>query len=65
MPAHHQGASPPAEDRQVTAVGVFAGRGDVILAMGLALLVGIWVGWQVHKMWVNYTRWRAQRFPKD
>jgi hypothetical protein len=31
----------------MTAVGLFAGRGDVILAMGLAILVGVWVGWQV------------------
>lgn len=27
-------------------MGLFAGRGDVVLAMGLALLVGIWIGWQ-------------------
>ena len=25
-------------------VGIFAGRGDVILAMGMALLFGIWLG---------------------
>lgn len=31
-------------------IGVFAGRGDVILAMGLALLVGAWAGWQAQRM---------------
>ena len=34
----------------MTAVGLFAGRGDVVLAMGLAVLVGFWIGWQVHKL---------------
>lgn len=29
----------------MNAVGIFAGRGDVILAMGLALIVGMWLGW--------------------
>jgi hypothetical protein len=28
-------------------VGLFAGRGDVILAMGLALLVGGFLGWKL------------------
>ena len=31
-------------------IGLFAGRGDVILAMGLALLVGAWVGWQLRRL---------------
>jgi hypothetical protein len=30
-------------------VGIFAGRGDVILAMGMALLFGVWCGWQGRK----------------
>lgn len=34
----------------MSAVGVFAGRGDVIIAMGLALIVGIWIGWQAHAL---------------
>lgn len=33
----------------MNAVGIFAGRGDVILAMGLALMVGVWAGWYLHK----------------
>lgn len=28
-------------------VGLFAGRGDVILAMGLAFIVGVFIGWKV------------------
>lgn len=31
-------------------VGVFAGRGDVIVALGLALIIGIWIGWQARKL---------------
>lgn len=42
----------------MNAVGIFAGRGDVILAMGLALLVGIWMGWQFRKLsdWLQSRR---------
>lgn len=31
-------------------MGLFAGRGDVILAMGLALLIGVWIGWQARRV---------------
>jgi hypothetical protein len=31
-------------------VGIFAGRGDVILAMGMALLFGVWAGWQLRRL---------------
>lgn len=31
----------------MNAIGLFAGRGDVVLAMGLALLVGAWIGWKL------------------
>ena len=37
----------------MTAVGLFAGRGDVVLAMGLALLVGGWLGWQCHALYLH------------
>ena len=39
----------------MNAVGIFAGRGDVIVAMVLALLIGVWIGWQVRRLadWVN------------
>lgn len=42
----------------MSAVGIFAGRGDVILAMGLALIVGIWIGWQLRRAadWINAKR---------
>lgn len=34
----------------MTTVGLFAGRGDVVLAMGLALIVGAWAGWQLRRL---------------
>lgn len=39
----------------MNAVGIFAGRGDVILAMGMALVLGVWIGWQVHRLisWIK------------
>jgi hypothetical protein len=39
-------------------VGVFAGRGDVILAMGFAVLIGAWVGWQAQRFvaWLRSKR---------
>ena len=42
----------------MTAVGIFAGRGDVIVAMGLALLIGIWIGWQAQRFfaWMQSKR---------
>lgn len=44
--------------REMSAVGIFAGRGDVILAMGLALIVGIWIGWQLRRFanWISEKR---------
>jgi hypothetical protein len=33
---------------------MFAGRGDVVLAMGLALLFGLWAGWQVRGLWDRF-----------
>lgn len=42
----------------MSAVGIFAGRGDVILAMGLALIVGMWFGWQLRSLvaWIKSKR---------
>lgn len=31
-------------------MGFLAGRGDTVIAMGLAFLIGIWVGMQVAKL---------------
>jgi hypothetical protein len=28
-------------------VGLFAGRGDVVLAMGLAFVIGAFIGWKL------------------
>lgn len=40
-------------------VGLFAGRGDVILAMGLAALIGIYVGWQAKR----FATWAHRKMP--
>ncbi len=40
----------------MTSVGLFAGRGDVILSMGLALLFGCWAGWQMRGLWERIRR---------
>lgn len=34
----------------MTTVGIFAGRGDVILAMGMSLLLGIYIGYQLKRL---------------
>lgn len=44
----------------MNAVGVFAGRGDVILAMALAVVVGFWLGYQARRV----VEWAQRRFPK-
>jgi len=33
----------------MNAVGIFAGRGDVLVAMLLALVIGVWMGWQLRR----------------
>ena len=55
MPARYQGSSPTAENRKMNAVGIFAGRGDVILGMTFALLFGVWIGYQLcrFRMWLT------------
>lgn len=42
----------------MSTVGIFAGRGDVIVAMGLALLIGVWIGWQANRLadWIKSKR---------
>lgn len=39
-------------------IGIFAGRGDVILGMAFALLVGMWIGYQACRLrvWVTNKR---------
>jgi hypothetical protein len=36
-------------------VGIFAGRGDVLVAMGLALIIGVWIGWKLKAIanWIS------------
>jgi hypothetical protein len=40
----------------VSAVGIFAGRGDVLVAMALALIIGVWIGWQCRKLFERLKR---------
>jgi hypothetical protein len=46
----------------MNAVGIFAGRGDVLVAMLLALVIGVWVGWQLRKAiaWLESKRPKKQ-----
>jgi hypothetical protein len=41
-------------------VGIFAGRGDVLVAMGLALVIGVWVGWKLNDI-VDWARSKLKR----
>lgn len=45
----------------MSTVGIFAGRGDVVLAMVLAALIGIWIGWKLRGL----TEWIRQRRSKQ
>jgi Na+/H+-dicarboxylate symporter len=44
----------------MNAIGVFAGRGDVLAAMFLAVLVGIWLGWHAKR----FSVWLKQKKEK-
>ena len=46
--------------RDVTAVGLFAGRGDVILAMGMALVLGVLLGYQLRRLVERCISWRRR-----
>jgi hypothetical protein len=37
-------------------VGLFAGRGDVVLGYLFALVVGMWIGWQLRNAILKITR---------
>jgi hypothetical protein len=43
----------------MTSVGLFAGRGDVVLSMALALLFGCWAGWQLRGLWARIRKDRT------
>lgn len=45
----------------MSTVGVFAGRGDVLVAMALALLMGVWIGWKLNDM----RDWVVSKFNKE
>lgn len=39
-------------------VGIFAGRGDVVIAMMLSGIIGVWIGYNVRKIieWIKSKR---------
>jgi len=41
-------------------IGIFAGRGDVLVAMVLALLIGVWLGWKLN----DISDWLRSKFKK-
>lgn len=45
----------------MTAVGMFAGRGDVVLAMLVSIVLGVIIGWQLKKLQVW---WRDRKRAK-
>ena len=45
----------------MSTVGIFAGRGDVVLSMGLSLLFGCMIGWQARRFFDWATSLRATR----
>lgn len=47
-------------------VGVFAGRGDVILGMGFAVIFGTMLGWHLKKWTISWCeKWDAYRAGKN
>ena len=44
----------------MSAVGIFAGRGDVVLAMGMAVVLGIAAGYQIRRFVEFVKRFRAR-----
>jgi NhaP-type Na+/H+ or K+/H+ antiporter len=45
----------------MSTVGIFAGRGDVVLSMGLSLLFGCMIGWQARRLFDWAMSLRATR----
>lgn len=45
----------------MTAVGMFAGRGDVVLAMLMAAVFGVWVGAYGHILYLRFKAWNERR----
>ena len=45
-------------------IGIFAGRGDTILAMGLALLLGIYLGYKL-RSWILWMEFKLNRKDRE
>ena len=39
-------------------VGIFAGRGDVVLSMMMALTFGVFIGWHARGLITKFKAWR-------
>lgn len=65
MPKRDKSPSSHSQNRQMSAVGFFAGRGDVIVAMFLAGLIGTWMGWQAKALWLWFKNKREQYASKS
>jgi hypothetical protein len=35
-------------------IGIFAGRGDVLVSMILALVIGVWLGYQLKSLIIKF-----------
>lgn len=44
----------------MNAIGIFAGRGDVLVAMALAGLVGVYLGWYARKYSDRIRGWMSK-----
>ena len=42
----------------MTTVGIFAGRGDVVLSMMMALSFGVFIGWFARGLFDKFKAWR-------
>lgn len=62
MPATTESSLPSSKGRKVMqTIGLFAGRGDVVLSMLITFGGGIWVGYQLNIL----TGWIKSKFNKN
>lgn len=49
----------------MSTVGIFAGRGDVIIAMALSAGIGLYVGWWLRGKGYQLVGWFERKFKKS
>lgn len=42
-------------------VGIFAGRGDVLVAMALAFILGFILAWKIRSWWADFQKPKTKR----